>query len=127
MLRDKIRNTKQNSKYIVASLFILYFAVDCLAQEDFIYNAKEKRNPFIPLVTSDGRLLKLEQEEGPTGLALEGIIYDEHGVSYCMVNGQVVKIGDMIGDFQVLKIEKDKVVFIKEGEPLEVPLKKEEE
>lgn len=97
------------------------------AQEEFKYNAKGKRNPFIPLVTSDGRILKLDKEEGIGGLSIEGIIYDEHGVSYAIVNGEVVKTGDKIGDYQVLKIEKDKIVFIKEGQPVEVELKKGEE
>lgn len=96
------------------------------AQDQFIYDSKKKRDPFIPLVTSDGRLLKLEQEEGVTGLLLEGIIYDKNGLSYAIVNGSVVKIGDFVGDYRVLKILEKKVIFIKEGELLEVKLKEEE-
>jgi len=95
-------------------------------QEQFVYDAKGKRNPFIPLVTPDGRLLKLEKEETLSGLLLEGIIYDEHGLSYCLVNGEVVRVSDKIGDYQVLKIEKNKVIFIKGGQTLEVELKEEE-
>jgi hypothetical protein len=38
----------------------------------------------------------------------------------------VVKIGDTVGDYQVLKIEKNRVILIKEGQSLEVELKKEE-
>jgi hypothetical protein len=112
-------------------IFALYLTFGlwffCFAQEEFKYDAKSKRDPFIPLVTPDGRLLKLEQEEGVTGLLLEGIIYDKHGLSYAIINGEIVKIGDKVGDYQVLKIEKEKVIFIKEGEPLEVELKREEE
>ncbi|OGX15698.1 MAG: hypothetical protein A2166_02915 [Omnitrophica WOR_2 bacterium RBG_13_41_10] len=96
------------------------------AQEDFVYDAKNKRDPFIPLVTSDGRLLKLEQQEGTQGLLLEGIIYDDKGISCAIVNGEVVRVGDEAGGFQVLKIQKDKVVFIKDGQPTEIELKKEE-
>jgi hypothetical protein len=107
----------------------LYFVICHLsfAQEGFIYDAKGKRNPFIPLVTADGRLLKLEKEEGQVGLLLEGIIYDKHGLSYAIVNGEVVKIGDIISDYRVLKIEKNKVIFIKDGQPVEIELKKGEE
>jgi hypothetical protein len=36
-----------------------------------------------------------------------------------------VGIGDMVGDYQVLKILENKVVFIKKGELLEVELTKE--
>jgi hypothetical protein len=97
------------------------------AQQQFIYDAKGKRNPFIPLVTPDGRLLNLEQEEVKKDLILEGIIYDKNGLSYAVVNGEIVKIGDRVDVYQVLKIEKEKIILIKEGEPLELYLKKEEE
>lgn len=98
------------------------------AQDGFKYDAKGRRNPFIPLLTSDGRLLKLDkldtgEERG--SLLIEGIIYDEHALSYAIVNGQVVKVGDWVGDYQVLKIKKNKIVFIKHGQTLELELKKE--
>ena len=38
----------------------------------------------------------------------------------------MVGIGEMVGDFQILKIFEDKVIFIKDGEPLEVELNKKE-
>jgi hypothetical protein len=96
------------------------------AQEEFTYDAKNKRDPFIPLVTADGRILKLDQEETVSGLSLEGIIYDKNGLSYAIVNGEIVKIGDKIGGYQVLRIEEKRVIFIKEGQPTQVELKKEE-
>lgn len=109
--------------------FTFYFLPSCYAQEEFQYDSRGKRNPFIPLVTSDGKLLKLEAEENANveGLLLEGIIYDKNGLSYAIVNSNVVKVGDMLGDIQVLKIEPDKVTFIKEGQTLNVELRKEEE
>ncbi|MCX5701950.1 MAG: hypothetical protein NTW64_03080 [Candidatus Omnitrophica bacterium] len=111
------------------SLLAFSFSLFSYAEQEFTYDAKGKRNPFIALVTNDGRLLKLEQEETQTepGLLLEGIIYDKNGLSYAIVNGSVVKIGDAVGSYQVLKIEPNKVIFIKEGETREIELKKEEE
>lgn len=106
--------------------FLCLFSIS-LAQEGFKYDAKSKRNPFIPLVTPDGRLIKLEPEENKKDLSLEGIIYDENGISYAIVNGEVVNVGDKIDDYQVLKIEKNKVIFIKEAQTTEIELKKEEE
>lgn len=96
------------------------------AQEEFKYDPQGKRDPFIPLVTPDGRLLKLEQASGSSGLSLEGIIYDKQGISYAVVAGEIVKIGDEVTGYQVLKIEANKVIFIKDGEPMEVELKEEE-
>lgn len=111
----------------ICLFFCLAFATAAFCEGSFKYDAGSKRDPFIPLVMPDGRVLKLDTEESSnTSLALEGIIYDKQGVSYAVVNGNVVKIGDMVGDYQVLKIEERKVVFIKEGQPFEVELKKEE-
>jgi len=94
----------------------------CFAQNKFTYDAKGKRDPFMPLVTSDGRILKLDTEETKGPLSLEGIIYDEKGLSYAIVNGIVVKLGDVIEGNQVLKIEKGKVIFIKEGNTFNLDL-----
>lgn len=94
------------------------------------YDAGGRRNPFAPLITPDGRLLQLETEETagePRALALEGIIYDKSGLSYAIVNGAVVKIGDSIGEYQVLRIEKHRVVFVKDGQPQTIELKEEGE
>ncbi len=117
MLRNKNpRQRRKKSKFRILDftlsfcILIFGFWILLYAQDEFIYDAKGKRDPFIALVTPDGRLLKLEREETPSGgLLLEGIIYDEHGLSYAIVNGEVVNIGDKVSDYQVLKIEKNKV------------------
>jgi len=132
MSRNKIQN--HNLKFKILSLILLFYLLPttyyllpaCYTQQEFIYDSKDKRDPFIPLVTPDGRLLKLEPEEGAAELSLEGIIYDKNGLSYAVVNGEVVRIGEMVSGYQVLKIEDRKVVFIKEGQPQEIELKKEE-
>jgi hypothetical protein len=114
-----------NRLTILLLCFLCLFSIS-LAQDEFTYDAKGKRNPFIPLVTPDGQLLQLEKEETAGDLVLEGIIYDERGLSYAIVNTKVVKIGDTVDNYQVLKIEKNRVIFIKDGQPMEVELKKEE-
>ncbi|MBU3959116.1 MAG: hypothetical protein KKE91_04595, partial [Candidatus Omnitrophica bacterium] len=119
-----LAKNKENNKHISSlpsnpghaffSVLCFLFSVLCIilisstgfTQEKFIYDAKDKRDPFISLVTSDGRLLKLEQET-TEGLLLEGIIYDKGGLSYAIVNGAVVKIGDQVNEYQLLKIEED--------------------
>lgn len=97
------------------------------AEGGFIYDAQGRRDPFIPLVTSDGRLLKLDAKETKGQLTIEGIIYDEKGISYAIVNNVIVKIGDNIEGYQVLKIEADRISFIKEGNVSELKLLKEAE
>mgnify|MGYP001602252504 CR=1 FL=1 len=111
-------------------IFSCIFCALCniaFAQEGFIYDPKGKRNPFIALVTQDGRLMKLDKEEAKGDLSIEGIIYDKYGRSLAIVNGSVSGVGDAVGGYQVLKVEENKVIFIKEGQFVEVGLKKEGE
>ncbi|MDD5108271.1 MAG: hypothetical protein PHC29_01995 [Candidatus Omnitrophica bacterium] len=117
-----------NKKFLISLFFLLVNLSLVFGQNEFIYDAKGKRNPFIPLVTPEGRLLKLDKQEVASsgGLMIEGIIYDKLGRSLAIVNGEVVGIGDPVGDYQVLKIYENKVVFVKNGEPFEVELNKEE-
>ncbi len=121
MLRSKLR------KIFLLNLFFVLIYCFSFAQGDFIYDAKGERNPFMPLVTSEGRFIKIKPRSVTKGLELEGIIYDKISLSYAIVNGSVVKVGDFVGDYQVLKIEEKKVIFIKDGQPFEVELNKEGE
>jgi hypothetical protein len=102
-------------------------SLSSFAGEEFVYNSQGRRDPFTPLITPDGRIIQLEGKADNKEVMLEGIIYDKHGLSYAVINGEVVKIGDTVSGHQVLKIYKDRVVFIKEGQIKEVELKEEEE
>ncbi|MDO8662312.1 MAG: hypothetical protein Q7K98_03730 [Candidatus Omnitrophota bacterium] len=118
MLRNKI----------LLILFVGLYSFS-FAQGDFIYQSKGKRNPFIPLVSKDGRLMKLDKDEGQgkSDLLVDGIIYDKQGISYALVNGRVLGIGDYAGEYRVLKITKDKVAFLKDDQIREVLINKEGE
>jgi hypothetical protein len=97
--------------------------------DEFVYDSAGKRDPFIPLITADGRFVQLErtpEEEEASLLKVEGIIYDKYGLSFAVVDGSVVKVGDVISDYQVLRVEEDKVFFIREGQIKEVLLQKED-
>lgn len=113
-----------NKKVVISLFFLLVNLSLAFGQGKFIYDARGRRNPFIPLVTPEGRLLKLDKEDTASsgGLVIEGVIYDKFGRSFAIVNTEVVGIGDSVGDYQVLKIFENKVVFIKDGQPLEVEI-----
>jgi len=117
-----------NKKLLFILILFITICRSGFGQDEFVYDSKGKRNPFIPLVTAEGRLLKLDKQDTVSsgGLFIEGIIYDKFGRSFAIVNTEVVGIGDIVGDYQVLKIFENKVVFVKDGEPLEVELTKEE-
>jgi len=128
MLENKISYSNIISRNLMMLCFV-FFAVNIVfAQaQQFVYDSKNKRNPFIPLVSQDGRLLKLDRQEAKGDLNVEGIIYDKKGRSYAIVNGAVVGIGDAVAGYEILKIENNKVLFIKEGQITQKEIHKEGE
>ncbi|MFH1338444.1 MAG: hypothetical protein ABIH40_01155 [Candidatus Omnitrophota bacterium] len=110
------------------TLLILYFlslAFSSYAQQHLVYDDKGRRDPFIALVTPDGRLLNLEPADSEATITVEGIIYDEGGRSYAIINGEVVSVGDYVLGQAVFKIEENKVTLLKDNKPVEYILEKE--
>ena len=93
----------------------------------FVYDAKDRRDPFVALVSHDGRILEPPQpKQKAGGLEIEGIVYDAKGASYVVINSEIYKAGDTYGEYRILRIKPGKVVFLKSGQELEVEFKKEE-
>jgi hypothetical protein len=127
--KDKIRSFNF-SGMIIFILTVVSWAVflsdsSICAQEKSGYDPGGRRDPFLPLISPEGTLLKLETQVNSGGISLEGVIYDKSGESYAIVDSKVVKVGDTVGDWQVLKIEQNKVIFQKDGQVQESELKKE--
>ena len=78
------------------------------------------------LVTPDGRLLNLEPFGTESKIVLGGIIYDEEGSSYAIINGEVVSVGEYILGYTVFSIDENKVVLLKDDKQVEYILEKEE-
>jgi len=116
----------RNKACALFCIISLALCVPSYAQEQFVYDAAGKRDPFIPLVTPDGRLLDLDMEKVKGALNVEGIIYDKNGVSYAIINGAVMTIGDSVDGSRLLKIEEDKVILIKDGDQFQLELKEDE-
>lgn len=84
------------------------------------YEAKGKRDPFVPLVTSEGQRVHPpggdeEVALGVTGLTLQGIVFEPGADSYAIINGQIVRSHEDIEGIEVLKIEPDSVTLLVEG------------
>lgn len=93
----------------------------------FVYDAQDRRDPFVALVSHDGRILEpLKPKQSSGGLEIEGIIYDPKGASYVVINSEIYKAGDTYGEYRILKIQPRKIVFLKSGQEFEVEFKKEE-
>lgn len=89
-------------------------------EEEFIYNSANKRNPFMPLVTKDGRYLFAslditEATKGVGDIILEGILKDFKDEYLAIINGDMVKVGSRIKGFDVVEIRENMVKLSKDG------------
>ncbi|MCM8791775.1 MAG: hypothetical protein NC826_01280 [Candidatus Omnitrophica bacterium] len=113
MLKNRIFNISN----ILIFIIILFFFLT------FIWGEQLSRDPFISLVTEDGRLINFKDNK-ENQLELEGILYDHYGRAAAIVNSEIVRIGDWIGEHQVYKIERDRVILLKEGKEYILKLEK---
>ena len=113
-------------------LFFIIFAMmlghNILAEESelFPYNDHNRRDPLWRLVSSDGAIINYDTDLLISDLTIEGIIYDPHGKSFAIVNGNVVKSNDKIGQYIVKSIEQRRVILTNGHEDFLLELKKEE-
>lgn len=95
------------------SLFIIYFLsipyFSYSLEATYPYYSYKDRDPFLPLVDKNGRIL-IEKEKKDIGfLSLEGIISTAKG-SEAVINGNLYSVGDKIGNFTVVEINNNGVV-----------------
>jgi len=109
-------------------IIIIFFSLCTVAYaktRDFVYDDKDTRDPFIALVTVEGRILPgARAQTESTNIDLEGVIWDSAGKSLAIINGKPVKENQRIMSFQVLKIKKDSVLLQKKGKVIVLYLKK---
>ena len=95
------------------SLFGMIFPTGAsLTAEEGLYNARGRRDPFVPLVTLMSRSSSgLVSVEGVDDISIEGILFDRKKGSVIIVNGAVLKEGERHGGLKVLKIMADGALF----------------
>lgn len=81
--------------------------------ENIQYDSGAKRDPMIPLIGPDGLI---SQKGVRSDLNIEGIIVDKGGDSVAIINGEVYKAGDRIGEAVVVQILKDRVLLSQDDE-----------
>ncbi len=101
-------------------------AMVLFAYAEIVYNNNGSRDPFIPLVTPDGRLVSLEASDSNATIVLEGISYDKEKDSYVIINSEVLTIGDHVLGCTVFKIYEDRVILLQDKELTEYILSEEE-
>ena len=111
--------------FCVASFgYLSYIAQAEEAQEPFVYQDKNNRDPFWPLINDNGVLQNYEKEYLVSDLELEGIMASPNGKSVAILNGKVVKVNDVVGEYTVKDIQANKVIILKGQEEFELQLKK---
>jgi len=76
--------------------------------------SEENRDPFSPLVSKSGVVL-MPRGIGFIGLDLKGIIYSDKG-AVAIINDEVLRDGDSIGDYTIVQIEEKRVILEKGNE-----------
>jgi hypothetical protein len=94
-------------------IFYLCISIGAIAQnEEFVYNDTEKRDPFIPLIDESGNLrknfTKPSQDSMLPKVSLMGIS-KVGDVFYAIIDGELVKEGQVYKDIKIQKIDADKV------------------
>lgn len=120
---DNVRSVKLFAVLIICSIVgSLVFAEEVL----FKYNAKGRRDPFIPLISESGGYVSDAYEASAAeDIRLEGIVWDDVKGSIAIINGEIAKEGDALGSIKILKINKDNVIFDIGGNSVKVDLNKE--
>ena len=113
---------------MAALIICIMFGIgsEVFAEQEFKYNPKGKRDPFIPLISESGGYASDAYEASAAeDIRLEGIVWDEVKGSIAIINGEIVKEGDVMGSIKILKINKDSVIFDVGGENVKIDLNKE--
>ena len=127
-MRTAMYTTKMGIAVLIALFAFIAFTPYAPGNENFKYDAKNKRDPFRPLADRDGNLLpELRPVTANVELNLEGIVWSKNGDSYAIIGGAVVRAGDLLGDYTVKTIEKTRVILDRGGEESVINLRSEEE
>ena len=117
---------KNLSDFTKQVILVLSISGLVFAEEGFKYNAKGRRDPFIPLISESGGYASDAYEASAVeDIRLEGIVWDDAKGSIAIINGEIAREGDSIGSIKILKINKDSVIFNAGGENVKVELNKE--
>lgn len=105
-------------------LLPVMFVTIALAEDVFVYDAHGKHDPFNALVTTSGSVQIYDSDLTVGDMTLEGVLEDPGGNSAAIINGKIIKVGDLLGPYQVQSIASDHVVLLKDGEGFTLNIKK---
>ncbi len=104
---------KRRINLVFCFLFFCFTLFPLLVHGQDFFCPGEGRDPFYPLIDFQGRVL-IEREIDLEGMSLEGIMYSEHS-PIVVINGEVLRQNEALGEYVILKIEREKVTLEKDG------------
>ena len=112
---------KMRTFYLAGSIFIILFFIPTFAsgeEDSFAYNHRGKRDPFVPLVgaATARTVASLEDVISIEDVSLQGLASDSAGRGAAILNGEMVREGQVVGHLTVKKISKDGVILIIDDE-----------
>ncbi len=94
-------------------------------EQELTYDSLGFRDPMMPLVTTSGLIRDFEPVSTRPDLYLKGIIYDQSDNYLAIIDGEIVKVGDVVRGARILEIRKDGVIIQKDGQLREIKLEEE--
>lgn len=86
---------------------------------EYPYSHGKDRDPLNPLINERSEIL-ITEEKGSKEIddfLLQGVIYSLQG-STAIIDNELFKEGDVLGDYKIMKIESRRVILEKAGEKL---------
>ena len=107
------------SLFIALALSVLSGAFS--VADDYKYESRGKRDPFVPLVGIDRPVVsKLEEVTSIADVKVEGIVSASGGRMAAILNDQIVRQGDRFGDIEIKKITKKAVAIVMGGKNYDI-------
>jgi hypothetical protein len=92
---------------LLIAFALLVLSAQCALCDGFKYESKGKRDPFVPLIGgSRPTVVKLEDITSAEDVKVEGIAVGAHGKKVAILNGEVLKESDKVGEVELIKVEK---------------------
>lgn len=115
---------KPKLKSKIIFLFLFLFSTCIFAQEATEYTAEDIRDPFRPLIPEE--ILKTPPQEIPEAdiflppFEIKGVVWGTP-LPQVIINGNVLKIGDVIEGAKIVYISKERVDISYEGRIFSLP------
>lgn len=111
---------------ILGAVAIILATVILTHGQSFKYEAKGKRDPFIPLIGQDRvKVSGLLDIVSIDDVKLEGIAIGPTGQKMVMINGEMMKQGDKVGEVLIKRITKNSVTISISGKDHNIKLPEE--